>query len=745
MIQNRNFAILTYLLSMQAVVYLSMVLDVPFVRQVLCFIFFSIIPGFLLLRLVGLKCSNLAETVLFSVGLSIAFLSIIGFLMNGLGSLQLLLQPLSTEPMTIVINVTIFVMIIVDYIKNRDLEPLGVKGVKFWPLMSLFILPILSIIGVLLIRDYGNNILSISIIIIVAVIVVLSVVSSRISSKLSLYYPLIIVSVVLCLLLSQALISNYQYGSDIQGEYNVFISTKNSSFWDMQTNSYYQQSSDNAMASLTVLPTILSNLLNLDPGWIFKIVFPIFFSLLPLGLYLLYRQYWSEKIAFLSVIFFISNFAFFMLILQEAKQMIAELFFVILFLTLFSKDKHSDSSKWIVFIIAFFGLMVSHYAMTYLFLLFALFAWLGGKIFLKTALTKIRATFLVFSLCLTFVWYLYVVQASYGVAGPFAKFVGVIQTTLGNFFSEFFSSASRGADVQAALGLVSRPSAMHYAGTFLYVLTTLLILVGFIPLVIKWRKKQFDSTFFGIIFANLVLLISVVVVPRFSGMLELGRLYEIILMFLSPLFVLGTVAIFMAFSRFSLRIWKKAPNVGIEQKKKSYFFLLTLIILIPFFLFQTGLVYEVTGDPVPSSITLSKNKMEYSYGLIHERDVFSAAWISRYGDVGSKWTFTDRASLDLVLNSYSTIDRSMLILLSNTTEKIIADGTYVYHEHTYSLDSNITYVYLSAFNIVKGIITWDFGINSHFNTSQVPILNGATGLIDKIYSNGGGEIGYRVP
>ena len=745
MIQNRNFAILTYLLSMQAVVYLSMVLDVPFVRQVLCFIFFSIIPGFLLLRLVGLKCSNLAETVLFSVGLSIAFLSIIGFLMNGLGSLQLLLQPLSTEPMTIVINVTIFVMIIVDYIKNRDLEPLGVKGVKFWPLMSLFILPILSIIGVLLIRDYGNNILSISIIIVVAVIVVLSVVSSRISSKLSLYYPLIIVSVVLCLLLSQALISNYQYGSDIQGEYNVFISTKNSSFWDMQTNSYYQQSSDNAMASLTVLPTILSNLLNLDPGWIFKIVFPIFFSLLPLGLYLLYRQYWSEKIAFLSVIFFISNFAFFMLILQEAKQMIAELFFVILFLILFSKDKHSDSSKWVVFIIAFFGLMVSHYAMNYMFLFLALFAWLGGKVFLKTALTKIRATFIVFSLCLSFVWYLYVVQASFGAGGPFGKFVGVIQTTLGNFFSEFFSSASRGGDVQAALGLVSRPSAMHSVGTILYVLTILLILVGFIPLVIKWRKKQFDSTFLAIIFANLVLLISAVVVPRFSGLLELGRLYEIILMFLSPLFVLGTVAIFTAISRFGFRILKKAPNIGIEQKKKSYFFILTLIILIPFFLFQTGLVYEVTGDPVPSSITLSKNKMEDSYGLIHERDVFSAAWISRYGDVGSKWTFTDRASLDLVLNSYSKIDRSMLVLLSNSIGKFIAEGTYIREENTFSLDSNVTYVYLSQFNIAEGIITWDFGSNLHFNISQIPILNGTVGFIDKIYSNGGGEIGYRLP
>ena len=261
-----------------------------------------------------------------------------------------------------------------------------------------------------------------------------------------------------------------------------------------------------------------------------------------------------------------------MVILQNAKQMVAELFFVILFLILFSKDKNSRASEWMAFIIAFFGLMVSHYSMNYMFLLFILFAWFAGKIFRETALTKIRSTLIVFSLCLTFVWYIFVVQATYGAGGPFAKFVGVFQTTLGGFYSDFFSSTSRGHDVQAALGLVSRPSAMHYAGTILYDLTIILILAGFISLVIKWRKKQFDSTFLAIIFANLVLLISAVVLPLFSGLLELGRLYEIILMFLSPLFVLGTLVVFIAISRLRLRIWNKVPNICVEQKKKELLF-----------------------------------------------------------------------------------------------------------------------------------------------------------------------------
>ena len=169
------------------------------------------------------------------------------------------------------------------------------------------------------------------------------------------------------------------------------------------------------------------------------------------------------------------------------------------------------------------------------------------------------------------------------------------------------------------------------------------------------------------------------------------------------------------------------------------------MILIPFFLFQTGLVYEVTGDPVPSSITLSKNKMENSHYLIHERDVFSAIWLSRYGDVVSKWTFADTLSLWTVLSSYSTIDRRMIILLSNTTEKVISDGTYIREDYSFSPDANNTYIYMSQFNNEQGIIAWDFGNNLNYNTSQIPILNNTLGSINKIYSNGASEIVYRVP
>ena len=741
--KNPNLIFMTYMLLTQVIVCISIILDVFIVRQILGFLFYTIIPGFLLLKILGIKRGNVAETVVYSVGLSIAFLMLIGLLMNELGSLGLLLQPLSLEPTAIGINVAIFFMIILNYLKNRDWEPLDIKGVRFWPLLSFFILPIVSVIGVLLVRYYNNNILSISVVIAIAIIIVTSVISSRISSKLSLYYPLIIVSVVISLLLSHALTSNYLYGSDIQGEFNTFTKTLETSWWNFQNNSYFQQASDNSMLSITIFPTILSNLLNINPGWVFKILFPIFFSLLPLGLYLLYRQYWSERAAFVSAIFFVANYAFFTTILSDAKQLIGELFFIILFLILFSKNIDDNSSKWIFFMFAFFGLMVSHYSMTFMFLLFILFAWLGGKLFRKRPFTKIPDYFIAFSFSLSFLWYVYVVQASFGAGGPFGKFVGVIETTLRSFLSEFLSSASRGAEVQAAMGLLSRPSTLHYIGTILYDLTILLILIGYISLISKWRKGKFDSAFFSIMSATLALLISAVILPRFAGYLELGRLYHILLIFLAPLFISGAEALFMTISRLKPR--KKTVNLNVKQKKRSYCFLLSLIILTSFFLFQTGVIYEITDDPAPSSIALSGGKMKDSIELIHERDVFSATWLSRYGEIESMWTFSDRASLDHVLNGYSSIDRRMLSLLSNNTELIIPGDTYILQEKSFFPDLNITYVYLSQFNVLQEIITWDFGNNLHFNINQIPMINKSDAFVNKIYSNGASEIDYRVP
>ena len=45
-----------------------------------------------------------------------------------------------------------------------------------------------------------------------------------------------------------------------------------------------------AMLSITVLPTAYSLILNLDPVWVLKLIYPVLFVFVPLGLYQLFKS-----------------------------------------------------------------------------------------------------------------------------------------------------------------------------------------------------------------------------------------------------------------------------------------------------------------------------------------------------------------------------------------------------------------------------------------------------------------------
>jgi len=727
---NRRF--LLYVLAFQATVCVSIVLDIPFVRQVLGFIFFAFVPGYLLLKVFKIEKQHLTETIVISGGLSLALLMLIGLLLNELGSLNIISQPLAFEPLFLFINPIVAVLCVIGYVTNKNIKGLEIKGLeKLWNFIPFLLLPVLSVIGVLVAFYFQSNIVSIFVIILIVIVFVLA----AFRSNLSKYYPLIVISIVLALLLSSALMSRYTYGDDIQGEFKVFLNTQNISFWNPQNYLTPQQSSDYSMLSITILPTVLSNLLNIDPTLVFKIVFPVIFSLVPLGLYELYQRQWSKKVAFVSVVFFAANYTYFTLLLTNAKQMIGELFYVILFLELLSSDANSYKSNLMILVLAIFGLVVSHYSMDFIFLIIIFFTWFGVKIFFKNAFTRINATFLVITSSLVFFWYIYIVPG-----GPFGKFTGTIRTTVNSFTTEFFSSSSRGQAVQAALGIATRPSKLHYVGTYLYDITILLILIGFISLVVKWRRKEKTNAEYTLIISlNIVLLIMAIGVPQFANFLQLGRLYEVLLLFLSPLFVIGVETIFKTFSRKGQIT--KSLNLKNENRKAVYSLILTLIILVAFFLFQTGFVYEITGDPSPSSFALSYYKMQDIPLLIHESDVYSAEWLSSYGDINSMATYSDSVNYAHVLNSYSTIDLNMIFLLSSSTG-IVRDVALLYPVPKVA---NTSYIYLGQYNVKNGITWWDQTAHLYFNINDLPILNNTNAFVNRIYSNGYSETYFRSP
>ena len=67
----------------------------------------------------------------------------------------------------------------------------------------------------------------------------------------------------------------------------------------------------NAMLSITVLPTVYSNMLGMSLTWVYKIIYPLIFALVPVGLYLLWKPYIGKKFAFFSAFLFMADITFF--------------------------------------------------------------------------------------------------------------------------------------------------------------------------------------------------------------------------------------------------------------------------------------------------------------------------------------------------------------------------------------------------------------------------------------------------
>ena len=81
-----------------------------------------------------------------------------------------------------------------------------------------------------------------------------------------------------------------------------------------------------------MLAPVYSLLLNMDITWLFKIVYPFLFSLMPLALFRIFRLQIKPQYAFLAVAFFITMPMFTMDMTQLVRQQVSELFFVLVIL-----------------------------------------------------------------------------------------------------------------------------------------------------------------------------------------------------------------------------------------------------------------------------------------------------------------------------------------------------------------------------------------------------------------------------
>jgi uncharacterized membrane protein len=241
--------------------------------------------------------------------------------------------------------------------------------------------------------------------------------------------------------------------------------------------------------------------------------------------------------------------------------------------------------------------------------------------------------------------------------------------------------------------------------------TEALIIVGFLGLITKRIKTKIEKDYLILIYIATAMLAALIIIPGLANTMNMSRFYHLLLFFLAPVFVLGGEVL---------------VKFLLKRRKELIFSVLLTGILVPYFLFQTGFVYEVVQND-NWSLPLSGYRMDpyrlyRSIGVIYDQDVFSNSWIDKNVNFGNRQFYADRSSLSILLGQGIILPNGVTDL-NNATE-VSASGI----------------VYLNWLNVANGTIA---GYDDIWNTTEVYSLFND---MNKIYSNGASEVyGGRVP
>jgi uncharacterized membrane protein len=634
-------------LGVQLLLWLTLVLEengagIPLLRQVVGFVYLTWVPGIVLLRVLRVHKIGAIETLLFSVGLSISTVLFLGFTINTIYPMLDLLRPISEGPLLITLTVFVFVGAVLAYIVDRDFDqPEYIEtGETFgWPVFLFALLPFMAIFGAWLVNNYRVNTLLFILLAVIAIVPALVAFRRIVPER---YYPFVIWTVALALLLHGSLISNHIWGWDINQEFYISNLVVQNAAWDF---SIY--SNINAMLSIVMLAPIYSILCNIEIVWIFKIVYPILFSLVALGIYVIARRQSYDRVAFYGTFFFITFFVFYQEMLQVARQEIAELFLVLIALLLINKDLNK-MRKYLLLIVFSFSLAVSHYGLSYLFMVTIGLAWVILVVSELGSFNRIRDRFsplfdwekrgygpnfrprhageraITLDYVLLFFifalgWYMFISSSS-----ALNSITGLALQFSDNMVSGFL-------DPETTQGLsiivTEATTPIHQFGKYLQLGAQFFIFFGIVSLLLKPQKMDLggeyfaiDREYFAVSLVNFALAAAGVLLPFFSSALNTTRLYQITLIFLAPFFVIGVLEAF----RFLRRVFRSTElDLSGETATRAIAAFLCIFVL-----FNTGFIYSALGVD-PTSIALDDR---IDYPRFNPQEIAGAEWLHAVGN-----------------------------------------------------------------------------------------------------------------
>lgn len=653
--------------------------DIPLIGQIIAFIYLTFVPGFLILTIINIQLIDKWKIFLYSAGLSIIFIIFSGFILNMALYYTLgVSKPISTLPILIFMSSINFLLLFIIYtnkrFSNADKNNITLRNSSSIsnPYLFLFILPILVFFGAHFIDSYRDNRLMVFVLLLIVLIPALVVIRNHLPDDM---YPLTVFILALSISFHKTLISSYIYFYNLDFEYYSSNFVASQGYWDATYSSLI-----NSLLSIVMVAPIYSKIMNIDLIWVFKIIYPFFLSLVPVAIYLTVREQFGQKIAFCSSVYFASSPSFFGSLLLFGREIIACIFISQIVLVLVDKEV-CHVHKTILIIIFLLGLPVSHYGLTYLFIILLI----NGKIMLSlygqfsreqnsNHLNLFKSKIILFTIVFTISWFIYIAHGS-----SFQHIIDILSKTILSL-DEFLRPNSRPEIAYAAMGgsLLTKTSLIGWIFRLLNYIIELSIISGFFVLLSALKNFEFNKEYKAIMIANFLFML-IILVPFWDRFLGMYRLLGFVLLTCSPFVILG----FESGLNIFLKLLSNIFNINYYANSSTCIKILMICVILPVFTLNIGLFSEIAKghldlNGVGNSPVLERWNGDNGY--FSNEEVSAAIWLKSYSNVGANAkVLSDSRSIDML--TFWFPNKDLYINTNNIT----------------SLD----YLYLRRWNIVS--------------------------------------------
>ena len=347
----------------------------------------------------------------------------------------------------------------------------------------------------------------------------------------------------------------------------------------------------------------------------------------------------------------------------------AEIFLVLMVLIII--DDKKGINKSLMLVIFAFSLIVSHYGISYLFiilLLTSIIMLLLLKSDLVTRLTNkpifngnkinyennLTINFLLLFIIIVTAWYSYV-SSSF----MFDTIINTIQHIV-NSLSEFLDpTSSQGINIIVTTHPTLSSSIMKY----LYLITQIFAGIGLVVHLLSSNKEKFNINYLLMAIASFLLCMMAVFIPNFGVAMDSIRIYQFALIFLAPFSVIGGIFVFSKMTK----VIKNDINL-INTTFKTF-----SIFLVIFLLFNTGFFQEIVHERYIPSMSLSSAN---DPPIFNEKELASARWITKFNN-GSK-IYSDVNGFVLLNSFLGSQSRQMVFSIDEDKYLPIKNGTYIY-------------------------------------------------------------------